>query len=306
MRACRIMARMTSRTTCTLLCSAVLAAAPAARSQTPTAPPASTPPSTTAATPPKPATPAPSAANTKFMSARALYYTPTAQGLKSFKCTVAFDWKDFLSRYANGADIKDDNPFLQYLRTATLSITDDLNGDGHLDWTTSATPPAGKEDAVNQMKHGMEQMMVGFFSSWNAYMNGNMVPIPDATTTITETPNGFRMHAAAQGTEVTEQFDKNLLLTEAHVVQPTNDVFAYPTYTDTPDGRIVSAVRTVFRQPPTAPPAELNINITYTPVQGFRLPSDLSYELKNVGSFEFKFSDCSVQTTTKKAPDVTQ
>ena len=43
------------------------------------------------------------------MSARALYYTPTTQGLKSFRCTVDFDWKDFLTRYS-GADVKDDNP----------------------------------------------------------------------------------------------------------------------------------------------------------------------------------------------------
>ena len=314
MHACRIMARMMSRTSCALLCSAVLLTATQfARSQTTTAqPPAATPdaktetsPTAATGTPPKPATPPPSPANTKFMSARALYYTPTAQGLKSFKCTVDFDWKDFLSRYANGAEIKDDNPYLQYLRTVRLTVTDDLNGDGALEWTATGAPPAGKEDSATQMQHGMEQMMVGFFSSWNAYMNGTMVPIPDSTTTITETTDGFRMHAASGSIEVTELFDKNLLLTEAHVVQPSNDVYAYPTYTDTPDGRVVSAVRTVFRQPPTAPPAELTINVSYTPVEGFRLPSTLAYELKNVGSFEFKFTNCSVQTN-KKAPDVTE
>jgi hypothetical protein len=236
------------------------------------------------------------------MSARALYYTPTAQGLRSFKCTVDFDWKDFLTRYANGADIKDDNPFLQYLRSVKLTVTDSLNDDGNLEWTASAAPPAGKEDSANKMKEGMQQMMVGFFSSWNAYMNGNMVPLPDATTTVTDNADGFKLHAAADGTDVTELFDKNLLLTEAHVVQPASDVFAYPTYDDTPDGRVVSAIRTVFRQPPTAPPAELNVRVSYAPVQNFRLPAQLTYELKNVGSFEFKFSACSVETT-KKAPD---
>ncbi len=239
------------------------------------------------------------------MSARALYYTPTAQGLRSFKCAVDFNWKDFLSRYSGG-DVKDDNPFLQYLRAVRLSITDQLNEDGHLQWTTAASPPAGKEDTAAKMKEGMEQMMTGFFSSWNAYMNGNMVPIPDATTTIAETPDGFRLHATTTGTEVTELYDKNMLLTEAHVVQPTNDVFAYPTYADTPDGRLVSAIRTVFRQPPTAPPAELNITVVYAPVQGFRLPASLAYELKNVGSFEFKFSACTTQTAKKVADDTTE
>ena len=269
---------MTSRTFCALLCAAVvLSVTPGAlRAQT-TSP------------------------NTKLLSARALYYTPTVQGLKSFHCTVDFDWKDFLARYTN-ADVKDDNPYLQYLRTIHLTVSDDLSGDGKLEWTTSSAAPEGKEDAIAKIKDGMQQMMVGFFSSWNAYMNGNMVPLPDATTTVTDNADGFKLHAAADGTDVTELFDKNLLLTEAHVVQPASDVFAYPTYDDTPDGRVVSAIRTVFRQPPTAPPAELNVRVSYAPVQNFRLPAQLTYELKNVGSFEFKFSACSVETT-KKAPD---
>lgn len=237
------------------------------------------------------------------MSARPLYYTPTVQGLKSFRCTVDFDWKDLLSRFS-GTDVKDDNPSLQYLRTIHLTASDDLKGDGHLEWTASGTVPAGKETSIAQIKDGMQQMMVGFFSSWNAYMNGNMVPVPDSTTTVTDNADGFRLHASTEGTEVTELFDKNLLLTEAHVIQPTSDVFAYPTYTDTPDGRLVSAIRTVYRQPPTAPPTELNIRVSYAPVQSFRLPAQLDYELKNVGSFQFKFSACSV-VTTDKAPDKT-
>ncbi len=269
---------MTSRTSCALLCSAVLLSAMpgALRAQT-TSP------------------------STKLISARALYYTPTTQGLKSFRCTVDFDWKDFLTRYS-GSDVKDDSPYLQYLRTIHLTISDDLNGDGKLEWTTSSATPEGKEDAVAKIKEGMQQMMLGFFSSWNAYMNGNMVPVPDSTTTVTDNADGVRLHAASGGTEVTELFDKNLLLTEAHVVQPTSDVLAYPTYTDTPDGRVISAIHTVFRQPPTAPPAELNIRVSYTPVQSFRIPDTLSYELKNVGSFEFKFSACTVETS-KKASD---
>jgi hypothetical protein len=193
---------------------------------------------------------------------------------------------------------------LQYLRTVKLTVTDELNGEGHLEWTASGTPPTGKEDSLAKMKEGMQQMMVGFFSSWNAYMNGNMVPLPDSTTTITESADGFNLHASSAGTEVTEIFDKNLLLTEAHVVQASSDVHAYPTYDDTPDGRVVSLIRTVYRQPPTAPPAELSIRVSYAPVQSFRLPAQLNYELKNVGAFEFKFSACSVQTASK-APDKT-
>jgi hypothetical protein len=36
-------------------------------------------------------------------------------------------------------------------------------------------------------------------------------------------------------------------------------------------------------------------------VQNFRLPQTLNYDLKNVSSFTFKFSTCSVETTKKAA-----
>jgi hypothetical protein len=281
-----MMARMTRAVRRAALPLAILTLAPlAARSQS------------SAAAPPHPAS---SAGTAKLTAARALYYTPTTQGLQSFRCTVDFDWKDMLTRYS-GATVPDDNPFLQYLRSIHLAISDDLRGAGQLEWTTAISPPASQEDSAAKMKEGMQQMMTGFFSSWNAYMNGNMVPAPDSTTTVTETTDGLRMHASAPEADVTELFDKNMLLTEAHVVQPGSDVFAYPTYTNTPDGRVVSAIRTVYRQPPTAPPAELTLNISYAPVQSFRLPETLSYELKNIGAFAFKFSACSVQTAAKAA-----
>ena len=122
---------MTSRTICALLCSAALLrrhAASVLQRRRATSP------------------------NTKLMSARALYYTPTAQGLKSFRCTVDFDWKDFLTRYS-GADVKDDNPFLQYLRTVHLAIADDLNGDGKLEWTTSSATP-GRQGGRRRQDEG--------------------------------------------------------------------------------------------------------------------------------------------------------
>jgi hypothetical protein len=287
------MARMTRAVPCAVLPLALLAlglsAAACAQSSTDA--------TTASGTPSAPhATPSPGTA--KLSAARALYYTPTTRGLQSFRCNVDFDWKDMLTRYA-GTTVPDDNPFLQYLRSVQLAVSDDLKGAGQLEWTTAGSPPAGQEDSAAKMKEGMQQMMTGFFSSWNAYMNGNMVPAPDATTTITETPDGMRMHATAADTDVTELFDKNMLLTQAHVVQPTSDVYAYPTYIDTTDGRIVSAIRTVFRQPPTAPSAELTLNISYAPVQSFRLPESLNYELKNIGAFAFRFSACSVQTANK-------
>lgn len=144
-------------------------------------------------------------------------------------------------------------------------------------------------------------MMSGFFQTWNGYMNGTMVPAPDRATTVTEVDGGLHLHSSAAQTDLNESFDKNLLLTEVHVLMPNLDARAYPTYTDTPDGRVVSVIRTIYRQPPTAPPAELTFAIDYATVSGYRLPETLRLNMKNVGAFVFKFTGCSVETA-EKAP----
>ncbi|HEY4010061.1 MAG TPA: hypothetical protein VGM11_07920 [Acidobacteriaceae bacterium] len=238
--------------------------------------------------------------NEKLLAARALYYTPTAQGLKSFHCDVIVDWKDLLTR-VGGTEINDDNPLLKYLQTVHLSATDDLRTGGGLEWANTATPPEGKEQAATQMSGGIKQMFNGFFQSWNGYMNGTMVPAPDSSTVVTEADGGLHLYEKTATAELNESFDKNFLLTDAHVVMPTLDATAYPSYEDTPDGRIVSVIRTVYRQPPSAPPAELTMKIGYAPVSNFRLPETLQYELKNVGLFVFKLSGCTVQTNEKAA-----
>lgn len=77
------------------------------------------------------------------------------------------------------------------------------------------------------------------------------------------------------------------------------DATAYPTYTDTADGRVVSTIHTVYREPPTAPPTDVTFTVTYATVSTFRLPETVKLELKNVGAFLFNFSGCSVETSDK-------
>lgn len=235
----------------------------------------------------------------RLARARATYYTPTANGLTSFNCDLIFDWKDLLTR-AGGVDVPDDNPMLRYLNATHLSVTDDLHGKAVLDWSNTATLPDGKEASVAQMKGGLEQMIGGFFQSWNVYMNGGMVPYPDKTVTVTATDTGYLLHSAAGGYSVDENFNPDMLLTEAHVTTKDNDTTAYPKYVDTERGRMISVIRSVYRAPPSAPPAEVTISMEYQPVSSFQIPSVMIADLQNVGVFRMKFAACSVKTTSAK------
>jgi ketosteroid isomerase-like protein len=233
------------------------------------------------------------AASDRLLAARAQYYTPTAKGLESFHCEATIDWKVLLTRLS-GFEIPEDNPTLKYLRTVHLSVVDQLKGKGSMEWTDTGVPPEGKEQAVKQTHDGLQIMMGGFFQSWNAYMNGSMVPVADKSVEVTTTGDGIHLHGVSNDATFDEDFDKNMLLTHVVVDSPEVKVVALPTYVRTDDGLVVSAVASQVNQPPSAPPTEVTFRVEYAAVDSFQIPSHIVYDIKNVGVIEVGFNVCQV------------
>jgi hypothetical protein len=233
----------------------------------------------------------------RLLRARALYYTPTNSGLTSFHCSVQFDWKDFLTRFGGGKPVADDSAGLLYLKATQLSVSDDLNGTGNLTWTNTTPLVEGKEASIEQVRSGMIQMFDSFFTSWNAYMNGGMVPAPDKTVIVTPDGDGVLLRSLDATKPLTEKFDRNMLLLEADVLSPEYNITSYPTFQDSPDGRLVVSLRNLVRQPPLAPPTEITISTTYTRVGAYQLPATVLYEITNAGRFLFTFTNCELKDT---------
>ena len=232
-------------------------------------------------------------ARNRLAAAHAQYYTPTASGLKSFHCDASIDWKAMLSRFA-GTDIPDDNPALKFLQTVHLAVNDDLHGTGELEWTSTVEPPNDRKAGMQQMQDGLQTMIAGFFQSWNAYMNGSMVPLPDHTVTITKSSDGVHLSGTSKDSTFDEDYDRNMLLTQALVVSPSLKVLAKPTYTGTPDGLILSSLTSLVHQPPTSPEVEATFRVEYAKVDSYQIPSHVVFDIKNTGMFEFGFSACKV------------
>jgi hypothetical protein len=230
---------------------------------------------------------------TRLTAAHALYYTPTASGLKSFHCEAAIDWKSMLTRLS-GVDVPDDNPALKFLQTVHLSIDDELKGEGSLGWTNQTEPPQDKAAAIKQIHDGLQTSVSGFFQTWNVYMNGTMIPVPDSTVTITNAGEGVHLSGTSEGSSFDEDFDKNMLLTQVLVVNPNMKVLATPTYASTPDGLLLSAVASAINQPSTAPPTQAIFRIDYAKVETFQIPSRVVFDIKNTGVIEIAFNSCRV------------
>lgn len=194
----------------------------------------------------------------------------------------------------SGAEIPEDNPMLKYLQTVHLSLVDQLRGTGSMEWSDTGTPPEGKEANVKQMRDGLQTMIGGFFQSWNAYMNGSMVPFPDKTVDVTT--DGFRthLHGTSANVKFDEDYDQNMLLTQAVVETPEMKVVAVPTYVRTDDGLIVASVTAQLNRPPSAPPMVVTFRVEYAKVDSFQIPSHVVYDIKNVGVIEVAFRACQV------------
>jgi len=233
------------------------------------------------------------AAGDRLSTAHAQYYTPTASGLTSFRCDATIDWKAMLTRFS-GAEIAADNPVLKYLQTVHLSVVDQLQGKGSMEWSDTETPPEALEANMKQMREGLQTMMDGFFQSWNAYMNGGMVPLPDKTIDVTTEGAKTRVHGGSANSKFDEDYDQNMLLAQVVVETSELKVVAVPTYVRTDDGLVVASVASQVNQPPSAPPMEVTFHVEYAKVGSFRIPSHIVYDVKNVGVVEVGLSACQV------------
>jgi hypothetical protein len=225
--------------------------------------------------------------------ARALYYTPVDRGLESLRCDVGFDWKQFMEKAANQA-VPADDARLRYLESIQLSVEDNLHGTGELHWTAPGPPPDASEESVTRIRDGVQQLWSGFFESWNNFVTGDLVTL-DANAMVEATPSGYHVGVRTGSSLAEEQYDPALLLKSVHVTTPTLDSTMLPSFTSSAQGLLITTMRSSVRQPPTAEPTNVVMQVQYQPVQTFQVPSQLDVSV-GPAAFRFQLSHCTVQT----------
>jgi hypothetical protein len=229
----------------------------------------------------------------RLLAGRAQYYTPTTSGLKSFHCDASIDWKSMLTRLG-GTEIPDDDPVLKYLQTIRLSVADQLNGKGSMEWAEAGVPPKGAEQNLKRISDGLQTDMAGFFRDWNAYMNGSIVPLPSSKAIVTIMGTGVHIRATSEATSVDEDFDQNMLLMQVLVVSPEMRLLAKPSYVETSDGLVISSVTYTVNRPPSAPQEQTILRMEYAKVDSFQIPSKVIIDTRNIGVIEVGFNACQV------------
>lgn len=236
--------------------------------------------------------PAPDASHA-LDKARSLYYTPVDHGLQSFQCGVSFDWKTFIEK-ASHQPVADTDARLVYLRTVKLSAQDDLHGKGELHWLASTPAPEGNADAVGRMRDGLQQLWAGFFQSWNGFVTGDMVTV-DPAAKVETTPDGYRMSARSGSGLAEELFNRSLVLQAVNTSTTAVESSMLPHFEPSAQGLLLTGIHSTYRQPPSAPPTSVDMQVTYAVTNGFELPASLTI---NAGpaTFAFTLANCTVNT----------
>lgn len=225
--------------------------------------------------------------------ARALYYTPVDHGLQSFQCGVSFDWKTFIEK-ASHQPVAETDARLVYLRTIQLSVHDDLHGKGELRWLASTPAPEGNADAIGRMRDGLQQLWSGFFQSWNGFVTGEMVTV-DPAAKVEATPDGFRMSARSGSGLAEELFDRSLVLQAVNTSTTAVESSMLPHFEPSAQGLLLTSIHSTYRQPPTAAPTTVDMQVGYAVSNGFELPSSLTITA-GPALFAFTLANCTVNT----------
>ncbi len=233
------------------------------------------------------------AAASAVAKARSLYYTPVDAGLKSFHCDVQFDWKDFMQKASNQA-VPEDDARLKYLESIHLSVDDDLRGRGEMHWNATSPAPDTTGASVSKIRDGMQQLWSGFFQSWNGFATGDLMT-PDQRSVVEKTSDGYQVSVRTGADLATEQFGQDLTLKSVHVITASLESNITPSFTKGPQGLMVTSLASSYRQPPTAQPTDVTMDISYGPVGTFQLPATLAVAV-GPAHFQYRLQNCTVQS----------
>ena len=93
-----------------------------------------------------------------------------------------------------------------------------------------------------------------------------------------------------------EFFDRNLVLLSLHVATPTLDSNLTPIFLDSAQGRLVTDLNSVVKQPPGSAGTTVDMKVQYAAANGFQLPSALRINVGGTTAFDFTLSNCTVTT----------
>lgn len=251
------------------------------------------------------AAPAPANAEDAWLAKTArLYYSSAKAGLTGFDCDVHPDWHALFVSANKGAEAPNSDAHMALLKTVKIKMHARMKGGSTIDWVMDASPDKPLDEDTTEMLDGMhqsvQQTLEGFLQFWSPFMEVSIVPDRADGLEITHGATSHTIHAKQGETELTEVFNRDLVLEQFNVVLSGTSIQFAPAYESTPQGLLVNAFSAdILPAGATAGQGQkMRVKVDYQTVDGLTIPARLNMDVVGTGTFNFTFDGCT--TNLKK------
>lgn len=177
---------------------------------------------------------------------RQAYYQPIERGVQGFACTVSFDWNDVLER-ASGRKIPPREPTLVALKSATVTVTDDIVK-GVTVKTDYPGGAAGVSAPVASRERILKNLVTASLEGWNPFLSDRIFPMEGTKYRFEAVASGYRLTLEGGTFFSILELDSKLQVThgESHLNGTTTEFT--PTFDPSTHGWLITSLKTVTTQ----------------------------------------------------------
>jgi hypothetical protein len=248
--------------------------------------------------PPQPAAIA-SLSDALLAKATALYASTAKSGLRSFDCIVHPDWQMIMTSSRKGAPSAGSDSEIALLNSVKITLHARIDGDSTVDWEVPAGKPldAAANATLDRAHRGIEQTLKGALKLCIPLINGSVAESLGAENAdVAQTENGYSLRSRDKQHSLTEEFDRNLLLTRQVITDSGSTVDIAPTFQPTSQGLLLNSFTARVQPAGTAAQnaQEMRISLAYQTVSGAQILARLAVVVPNVVTMDFALDGCTV------------
>jgi hypothetical protein len=228
-----------------------------------------------------------------------VYFSSAKAGLTGFDCDVHPDWRALFVSASKGKEVTANDANLALLKNVKVKMHAHMGGGSTIEWVEiSADGQQTSDDAnatIDRLHQSVQQILEGFMQFWSPFMEVTVVPQKADGLEITHSATSHTIYTKQGATELTEIFNKDLVLEHFNLMLGGTSIKLTPTFEPTPQGMLVRSFATEI-QPAGATSQQtqkMQVHIDYQTVNSQTIPIQLNMDISGTGSFNFAFDGCS-------------
>jgi hypothetical protein len=227
------------------------------------------------------------------------YYDLRKLGLLEFKANVQPNWDLMAKRWEPNPEA------LKMLKGLMYSVSLRSDGSVKVNHEASIPIPGTQEENVKQLSVGMDQMLSGFFVTWNLFMLRSPLPAVESDYQLENRDGKYVLTYQDGDAHVLTTMTKELAVLQIEVSSPTFKASIKPQFLKTAKGYVLVGYQATYD--PVAGPGKttLGIQLDYQEVSGLQLPRKLNLDGIYDGSpmqVELQFSQYQLKLADSGVP----